>query len=113
MKTRIIFKSIFLLVLFFLLIGLTIIIFSDNNIYSRNYPKLEDYIITYNEECNNGKELLYEDDNNKYYISCDITNVHLKWDFGNIDSLNTALKNKKVTIDSLINHGLKVKKVEK
>ena len=113
MKIRIIFKSIFLLVLLFLLIGLTIIIFSDNNIYSRKLPRIEDYKIIYEDECKNDLVLLEEDDDYKYYIYCDVNNIHLKWDYGNIDSLNTALKYKKVTIDSLMSHGLNIKIIEK
>ena len=82
MKTRIMFKSVFLVILLILLIGLTIIIFSDNNIYSKNYPKIEDYKITYDETCSDSQTLIYEDNENKYYINCDETNVHINWDYG-------------------------------
>ena len=113
MKTRIMFKCMFLIVLLFLLIGLTIIIFSDNSIYKDNRLKLEDYKIVYDSECKNEINVIYEDDKNKYIINCDLNNIHLKWDYGNIDSLNTALKYKKVTIDSLKSHGLKIIEIEK
>ena len=108
MKTRIIFKSIFLVVLLFLLIGLSIIIFSDNNIYSRDYPIIEGFEIEYDGECKDKEYKIYENDDFKYYIKCDPSIISIKWEFGGSDSLLYALGNNKINIESLESHGMEI-----
>ena len=108
MKTKIIIMSIFAVILITLLIGLLVIIFTNDN--EEELPKIVDYVIeNKSETCVSALELIYEDKNNSYYLSCIKSNyIYLKWDDGEIDLLKNALDNKKVTIDSLIEHGLDV-----
>ena len=117
MKTRLIIKSIFVFFLSVILICLVIIIFdkagTGAGIY--NPPKLVDYVIVDKTEvCTDVLELIYSDKKYNYYLPCQKSStVFLEWDEGVTDPLRFAIENEKVTIDSLIDHGLGVIKDEK
>ena len=67
-----------------------------------------------NKNCIKEEELLYEDSIYNYYLTCKGSyNIYLEWTDGSKDLVKNALKNKKVTIESLMEHGLKVVKHEK
>ena len=67
-----------------------------------------------NKTCEKEEELLFEDKKYEYYLTCKGSyNIYLEWTDGSNDLIKNALKNKKVTMDSLIEHGLKVIRHEK
>ena len=119
MKTRIIFKSIFLVILLVIL-GCLIFIINDKagkaaRIY--NPLLLSSYTIFYDNEgkdCMNNPEVFYKDSDYNYYLTClGSYNIYLEWTDGSRDLLKNALNNKKVNMASLIEHGLEVVKHEK
>ena len=111
MKAKIVLKSIFLFILVLILIGLLYIIFTksgnDNGV---NVFKLVDYVIEdRTETCNEKLELIYSSKGKKYYLPCEKSEyVFLKWDDGVVDSLKNAIDKEKVTMDSLMEHGLEI-----
>ena len=117
MKSRIIFKSIFVFFLTIILFCLIFIIFDKTGTGATIYnpPAIVDYTIIDNrDECENNTELIYSDKNYNYYLVCsNSSSVFLSWDEGVVDPLKFALEKEKVTMNSLINHGLKVIKNEK
>ena len=67
-----------------------------------------------NKDCVKEEELIYEDKEYGYYLPCQGSyNIYLEWDDGSKDLIKNALKNKKVTIESLKDHGLKIIEHEK
>ena len=119
MKSRIIFKSLFVTLLIIILIGLITIIFDKTGTQAHVYSSLvvADYKIVYdsdNDSCLEMEELLYEDDQYEYYLPCASSyDIYLEWSDGSKDLLKDALRNNKVTMESLIDHGLRVYKYEK
>ena len=77
--------------------------------------EIADYVIKdNNKECIKGEELIYEDENFNYYLTCKGSyNITLEWTDGSKDLVKNALKNKKVTIASLAEHGLRIVQHEK
>ena len=67
-----------------------------------------------NKECIKEEELIFEDKDYNYYLPCKGSyNIHLDWTDGSKDLIKNALNNKKVTIKSLEEHGLKIVRHEK
>ena len=112
MKTKFALKSIFVIFLTMILVCLVIIILDRNN-YSM--PALVDYFIEDNSnECYGEKELIYSDKDYNYYLPCNkSSNITIHWDEGVSESLSHSLKYGKVSIESLIKHGLGIIKNEK
>ena len=122
MKVRIIFKSLFVTLLLTILVGLLFIIFDKAGTRAHVYSSsmaLVDYTIVYegdgdNSVCLDMIDVIYEDDKYIYYFSCASSyDIYLVWSDGEKDLLKDAIRNKKVTMDSLIEHGLNVNKSEK
>lgn len=117
MKGRLIFKTVFVIILTFILIGLIFIIYDKAGTAAHIYNPLlvSDYvIIDESKDCSGEEELIYEDSKYKYYLPCPSSyDISLEWTDGDTDLLKNALNNKKVTIESLEDHGLKVIKHEK
>lgn len=64
--------------------------------------------------CNNSLEKFYEDDKYTYFFPCvKSSSVYVKFNNGNKILVVDALEEKKVTIDELIDAGLKIYKKEK
>lgn len=81
----------------------------NNNIFKRN--NTDDLVIKDNTVyCNNIEEIIYEDDNYIYYFECEKSkniSIIIK---GKEYTLPDTLKNNIVSIDTLINNGLDIKK---
>lgn len=110
-KNKIIFKSIFVCLLILILIGLIFIIFdkAGTGAHIYNPMVLNNYrIIDNTNDCDNNKYLIYSDEKNNYYLNCSNSSIFILWDDGAKDSLEFDLKINKVTMESLIEHGLKV-----
>lgn len=96
-----------LLIIIFLFISNQELINKKNN--SNDYT-----IIDTTEICAEALEEIYSDDDYTYYLPCiKSSNIYIKWDNGDIHKLMDDINNGKVTMDSLIKHGLKVTKDEK
>ena len=92
-----------------LIIG--IILLTKNNIIKQK-SKIEIYDATY--ACANTQEQFYEDEKYIYFFPCvKSSSVYVKLENGNKMLVTSALEAQKVTIDELINAGLKVYKQEK
>ena len=117
MRARITFKIMFVIILSIVLIGLIFIICDKAGTGARVYNPivLSDYTIVHeNNECLNTKELLYEDTKYLYYLPCASSyDTYLVWTDGDKDLVKNALYYEKVTINSLIEHGLEIEKHEK
>ena len=105
-------KIAFVIILSVILVGLIFIINDKTGKRAHIYDPLvlSDYVIeNETKKCDDGEEFLYEDDNYKYYLPCKSSyDIYLQWDDGARDLVKDALNNKKVNIDSLTEHGLKV-----
>ena len=114
MRARMVFKIMFVVILVLILIGLIFIIFDKAGTRAgvRNTMKIVDYtIVNEQENCADVLELIYEDADYKYYLPCISSyGIYLEWSDGTRDLLKDALRNGKVTMDSLIDHGLDVYK---
>lgn len=117
MKAKLIAKCIFVFFLSIILVCLIFIIFDKAGTGTGIYepPKLVDYVIVDKTDyCEDTRELIYSDKKYNYYLPCTKSStVFLEWDEGVTDPLKFAIENEKVTIDSLIEHGLGVIKDEK
>ena len=117
MKTRLIMKSIFVVILTVILVSLIIIICDVPDKKATMYSELAivDYTIEdTNEVCPQALELIYSDKKYDYYLPCIKSgDIYLNWTNGERDLLKNAINNQKVTINSLIDHGLRVYKYEK
>ena len=97
-------------------LGLTILIIAivllaKNNIL-KGKNKLDIFDATY--ACAQSIEKFYEDDKYTYSFPCiKSSSVYVKFENGNKMLVTSALEAQKVTIDELINAGLKVYKQEK
>ena len=112
MKTKITLKIIFITLLIVILIGLVILVFSNNE--DEDVNKIVDYKIVDNTtSCTEGLEEIYKDNKSTYYLPCiKSANIEIVWDNGEKDLLKNAINNKKVTIESLKEHGLEVYEYE-
>ena len=117
MRGRIYLKIIFVVILTGILMGLIFIIYDRAGTRAHIYNPLElaDYVIKdENKKCKAEEELIYEDEDYNYYLTClGSYNIYLEWTDGSRDLLKNALNNKKVNMASLIEHGLEVVKHEK
>ena len=106
MKLKIVLKSILFTGIALLLVALSIIAFSSlNNVETINPEDIaRDYqIIDYNGICAEVVECFYNDGKKDYCLSCAKSDkIILSWSDG------SHLKSGKVSINSLIEHGLKV-----
>ena len=95
--------------IFLFLCGL-IFLFSKGNILNKSTIEIID--ATY--MCNNSLEKFYEDDKYTYFFPCiKSSSIYVKFDNGNKLLVVDALEEEKVTINELIDAGLKVYKKEK
>ena len=116
MRSNIYMKLATVVILSVILVFLIFIIYDKTGKMTGIYvPPLSDYeIINENDTCHEGEELIYEDDNYSYYLPClSSYKIYLQWTDGDKDLIKNAINNKKVTIESLIEHGLEVVKHEK
>ncbi len=118
MKSKIIFKSIFVIALLFILFCLVFIIYDKAGRSKRDYNPflLSTYTIYYDnqdKECMSKPELFYKDDKYEYSLPCISSyDTYLLWDDGTKELVKSALENNKVDIKSLESHGLKVERNE-
>ena len=85
---------------------LSIILLSKNNIIKEK-SKLQIIDATYS--CNKIKEKFYENDKHIYYFPCtQSTSIYVKFENGNKMLVTNALEANQVTIEELIDAGLKV-----
>ena len=104
-KLIIIFIALTLLVLI-----LALVLFKKNKELADNQIK----IIDASYQCNNIKEVFYEDDNYIYSFPCvQSSSTYVKFSNGNKMLVITALEEGKVTIDELIKAGLNINKEAK
>jgi hypothetical protein len=84
--------------------------------YDENSLIFNAYTIYYDNEgktCMNNEELFYKDDKYTYSLPCISSyDTYLIWFDGTKELVKNALQNKKVDINSLVTHGLKVKRDE-
>jgi len=108
MKKKIIIGLLILGLLIFI-IG-AVLLFNVNK--KNNDSKIEIIDATY--MCNNSLEQFYEDDNYIYSFPCvKSSSVYVKFENGNKMLVVDALDEEKVTIDTLIDAGLKIYKYKK
>lgn len=112
MKLKIVLKSILFTGIALLLVALSIIAFSSlNNVETINPEDIaKDYqIIDYNGICAEVVECFYNDGKKDYCLSCAKSDkIVLSWSDGSQTNMMEDLKSGKVSINSLIEHGLKV-----
>ena len=117
MNSKIYLKIVLVIILNALLGIFIYIIYDKAGTRARIFDPVElaDYRITdNNKECSGGEELIFEDKTYGYYLTCKGSyNIYLEWTDGSRDLVKNALKNNKVTIESLEEHGLKIVKHEK
>lgn len=106
-------KRIFVLVLGIILISLSLIAFGnlDDDVQTSMYiPIVSEYnLVDKSEGCDKALELIYETSTTAYFLNCFKSNsIYLEYADGTIITLREALDGEKVTIESLINHGLEV-----
>lgn len=76
-----------------------------------NQITLDYKILDKTEECEEKEEILYQDTEYTYYFSCKKSNnIYLEWNNGEVTLMVDDLNSNKVSIDSLINHGLEIGK---
>lgn len=118
MKSRLIFKSIFTVILLIILFCLVFIIYDKAGKRARIYDPilLSTYTIYYDNDgsnCMSKPEVIYKDKKYTYSLPCISSyDTYLLWDDGTKELVKNALENKKVDIDSLVNHGLKIDRNE-
>lgn len=112
MKTKLIIKSSFILLIALVSVCLSVIALRRIN-KDENYKKDDDSIILdyrildKSNYCDETRELIYEDENNSYYLPCVKSNlIYLEYNTGEIELLEDAIK--EIDINSLIEHGLEV-----
>ncbi len=111
MKQRII----IIIVILFLLGGLILTKLNINkNVLSDESKPLSYKIIDETEVCADALESIYEDNNYTYYLSCiKSNNIFIEFSNGTKYSLKFVLDNNLISIDELIDKGLKVIKIDK
>ncbi len=112
MKLKMTLKAILFSAIGLLLIGLSIIAFTNLNQEETTKPEdiAKDYqIIDYNGICPEVVECFYNDGKKDYCLSCSKSDkILLSWSDGSQSKMIDDLKEGKVSIKSLIEHGLKV-----
>lgn len=112
MKLKIVLKSILFTTIGILFVALFIIAFSNLNSEETTKPEdiAKDYqIIDYNGICPEVVECFYNDGKKDYCLSCNKSDkIILSWNDGSQSKMIDDLKEGKVSIQSLIDHGLKV-----
>ena len=113
MKTKMILKSIFVTILALILVALSIIAFTkiDKTDALYDLTKDKDYRIVDNVDSCTQKfmDCFYKNDNGEYCFECKKSNeVLLEWSDGSQTKMIDSLNDGTVTIESLIEHGLKV-----
>ena len=73
-------------------------------------PIVSEYsLVDKSENCEKALELIYETTTTAYFLNCfKSNNIYLEYADGTIITLREALDGEKVTIESLIDHGLEV-----
>lgn len=106
-------EVVFVVAVTVLVIGLAYIGFASPSDEESTFPMDEkskdiDYLILdKSESCDSMKEVFYEDDDNIYYFPCTKSNtIYLQWKNGEINLMKDELESGKVTIASLMEHGL-------
>lgn len=118
MKAKEKFEVIFICLLILIGGGLLYIHFADLNeddYIPKNIKdifKKQDYnIIDKIEECNDSREDFYSDEEYIYYFNCRKSNlIYLEYEDGTIKPMKEELNNGNVSLESLLNHGLKCEK---
>lgn len=91
---------------------ISIILLTKNNIINKNKSKLQIIDATY--ACTKIEEKFYEDDKYIYYFPCiKRQSIFVKFENGNKMLITNALESNKVTINELLDAGLEVIKQEK
>lgn len=107
------FKSIFLVSLGIVLICLSVIAAGSlpneepslsNEI---DYSKLKFELLNKNETCEESLSLLYSTKTTEYYTYCK-ENIYIKWQNGEIDTVEEALIDGKITIENLYNYNIEI-----
>ena len=105
-------KSIIILISSGLIILIIAIILLNKNYLIKNNPNIEIIDATYT--CAQSLEKFYEDDKYTYSFPCvKSSSMYVKFENGNKMLIIDALESKKVTIDELLDAGLKVHKEAK
>lgn len=118
MGTNKIFKSLFVISLTIILICLSVIAagsLPDEEPTLSNeidYSKLRFELVNKNKSCEESMELLYSTETANYYTYCK-ENVYIKWQNGEINTVEEALTKNKVTIESLNDYDIEIVVVEK
>ncbi len=114
-RNKIYIKIVYVVFLTVILFFLLFVIYDKAGKRAHMYTPIDDYTIKdENTECIKGEELLYESKDYNYYLPClSSYKIYLEWSSGDRDLVKNALNSGKVTIESLIEHGLKVEKHEK
>ena len=111
MKLRLALRCVFTTILVIIIV-LLLVIFFDKAGTRTGVLRLSDYVIeNYSESdtCVDMIEYVYEKDGKRYYLPCPMSNdIVLVWDDGSRDYLKDALRNEKVTVKSLQEHGLRI-----
>ena len=117
MKSKDKFEVLFICLLILIGGGLVYIFFADldddffPNIVKNLHSNSDYQIIDKIEECSDGYEEIYRDTANIYYFECNKINfIYLEWEDGTITSMKEELNSGNVSIDSLLEHGLKCEK---
>jgi hypothetical protein len=117
MKSKDKFEVLFICLLILIGGGLVYIFFADldddffPNIVKNLHSNSDYQIIDKIEECSDGYEEIYRDTDNIYYFECNKINfIYLEWEDGTITSMKEELNSGNVSIDSLLEHGLKCEK---
>ena len=106
----------FISVLILIFIGLVAVCMSKTDytglsFYPGEIPTPENYVILdKSEECNETfEEEIYKDEEYTYYLTCKkLDKIYLEWNNGEVNLLEKDLNNGRVTIESLISHGLEI-----
>ena len=117
MKSKDKFEILFICLLILIGGGLVYIFFADldddffPNIVKNLHSNSDYQIIDKIEECSDGYEEIYRDTDNIYYFECNKMNfIYLEWEDGTITSMKEELNSGNVSMDSLLEHGLKCSK---
>jgi hypothetical protein len=116
MKSKLIFRIVFVTLLAVILLGLIFIIFDKTGSGAHIFDQgvLNDYKISDETvDCDGIKKLIYSDKKYDYYLECSNSKIFIIWDDGARDSLDFDLNINKLSMSSLEAHGLKVIKDER
>ena len=106
-------KNIFVIILTFILICLSVIIAGElpdeeATLSSEiDYSKLKYEVLNKNVNCEEELEKLYQTEKETFYTYCK-ENVYIKWENGKIDLLEEALLDNKINIEDLRNYDIEI-----